>query len=94
MTSILEKLYRGEIHPDSIPGPDTEEYHAAVQASNDAHLALMASLNEEQKVLLDKAMNARAEVTDWEDIQLYSEGVRLGMRLMLEALIPSEEVGK
>lgn len=94
MKSVFEKLYRGEVRPDSIPGPDTDEYRDALKHSNDAQLALLDSLNEEQKKLLDAAMSARAEISYQENVCLYSEGIRFGMRLMLEALIPDVEVGR
>lgn len=84
MKGVFERLFDGEINPGENSNPGTERFRNALRESEAARNALEDTLSAEQREMLDRAFNARAEVTHQECVCVYSEGVRFGVELMTE----------
>ena len=84
--TILERLYRGEIFPAEDIVPQSAEYKAAGDMVSALRERLEELLTEKRLDLLDK-YDAAVEDIHRLDLQYtYGEGVRFGVRLMLETL--------
>ena len=84
--TLLERLYRGEVFPAEDIVPQSAEYQAAVDKERALRGRLEELLTEKRFDLLDK-YDAAVEDIHRLDLQYtYGEGVRFGVRLMLETL--------
>ena len=85
MTSILEKLYYGEISPCSLPTPTTERYFKAkdeVERYGEEILAKYPDCKE----LLENYAEAIHITAACERLQDFEEGFKLGVAFMIEIL--------
>ena len=82
MTSILEKLYYGEISPCSQPTPVTERYLKAKEEVEQYEEALLAKYPE-CKELLESYTDAIHVTAACEGLQDFEEGFKLGAMIML-----------
>ena len=85
MTSILEKLYYGEISPCSQPTPTTERYLKAkdeVERYGEEILAQYPDCKE----LLESYADAIHVTAACEGLQDFEEGFKLGVLLMLDVM--------
>ena len=88
--SIIEDMYYGNIDmQDSFC--DNDKYRQALKALADADLKLRSSLNKEQIALLEQARLHSLALGDVSGVALFTEGFRLGAKLMLEILCPEDE---
>ena len=84
--SLINDIYNGEYYPAEQVKPDTELFR--LHSGNAAALSekLSEALTEEQRDLLDAYKSERAVVTDLYNMEFFRAGVKLGVRLLLEAL--------
>ena len=78
---LLEDLYRGKISPYSTI---TTKNSDARDRLDKAQEALLAALPEEKKPLIDTSQDAFMTLVMDEAEAAFAEGVRLGVRLMME----------
>ena len=82
--SVIEEIYRGEIHYQDTCNPGTVEYKEASDAAFDAFNVFYASLSPEQKKLYDAHESARITVEGMEQEERFKQGVLLGAKLIRE----------
>ena len=85
MTSILEKLYYGEISPCSEPTPTTERYLESkdeVERLGEEIIAKYPNCKE----LLESYADALHITAACEGLQDFERGFKLGARLMLDVM--------
>ena len=87
MTSILEKLYYGEISPCSHPTPTTERYLKAKEEVEQYEEALLAKYPE-CKELLESYTDAIHVTAACEGLQDFEEGFKLGAQIVAEIIKP------
>ena len=85
MTSILEKLYYGEISPCSRPTPTTERYMKAKEEVGQYEEAILAKYPD-CKELLESYADAIHVTAACEGLQDFEEGFRLGALIMLDVM--------
>ena len=86
MQTILEALYYGNLCPSEkppIPGSDTEKDQAAYY---NFALQLEQSLNGKEKELFVAFAQANQKLCEHSCCEYFSEGFRLGARMMLEVM--------
>ena len=89
MTSILEKLYYGEISPCSLPTPTTERYFKAKDEIERYGEKILAQFPD-CKVLLENYADAIHITAACEGLQDFEEGFKLGAAFMIEILDTSD----
>lgn len=87
MTSILEKLYYGEISPCSQPTPTTERYFTAKDEAERYGEEILAK-HPDCKDLLEGYADALHITAACESLQDFERGFRLGAQLMSEMSEP------
>jgi len=80
---LIKDLYRGKISPYSAI---TAKNSAARDRLVEAQEAILAALPEEKKPLIDASQDAFMALVMDEAEAAFAEGVRLGIRLMVEVL--------
>lgn len=80
---LMEDLYRGKISPYSTI---TTKNSDARDRLDKAQEALLAALPEEKRSLIDASQDAYMELVMDEGEAAFTEGVRFGIRLMMEIL--------
>ena len=85
MTSILEKLYYGEISPCSQPNPATERYLKAKDEVEEYGSEILAKYPD-CKELLESYADAIHVTAACEGLQDFEEGFRLGALIMHDIL--------
>lgn len=83
MNKTIKMLYEGEIRPYAGAYPSDHEY-----------LAMKDSYNELQRHIsdmLDELLNLRNNMDSFTDVNDFTDGFRLGARLMLEAIYDEKE---
>ncbi len=86
MNSIIEDLYFGRIYPHEQFQPILHHYRQKRDEAFEGFEALMEQLNGEQKADLEAVMDRYYALLPLEMAQNFSDGFRLGVRLMCEAL--------
>ncbi|MDD4493576.1 MAG: hypothetical protein PHV32_04390 [Eubacteriales bacterium] len=81
---IFEQLYNGEIFIAENSTPKTEEYKNASHRLSEASIALEDSLDENQKVLLEAYLAARADLESQIQINVFRQGTKFGFQLKTE----------
>lgn len=88
MESILTALYHGQLNPEEQYSPKTREYRALQQEHlaryNDFLQQLPPGLDERFKTIIDDILTE----LPFEYQAMFTDGFRLGARLMLEVLQP------
>lgn len=85
MNSIFDALYYGNIRPWEKTMVAEGEYCKSVTELTSAERKLLSSLDDEQKSLLETLIKAHSDILEMSCREYYSEGLRLGIRLMAEA---------
>ena len=85
MTSILEKLYYGEISPCSEPTPTTERYLKAKDEVEHLGAEIIAKYPD-CKELLESYADAIHITSACEGLQDFERGFRLGVLIMLDVM--------
>ena len=90
MRSILEKLFYGNICPNTDCRSQDKETKQLMGDIADHHENLLSTLNDEQKELLEKFDDCYNELTDINEREIFSYAFKLGARMMLEVLSNTE----
>ena len=86
MRSILEKLFYGNICPNTDCRSHDKETKQLMGYIADHHDNLLSMLNEQQKELLEKFDDCYNELTDINEREIFSYAFKLGMRIAIEVL--------
>ena len=84
--SLLDSLYDGEIFPAEDIVPQSDEYQEAVDKQSRIQSRLESKLPEKYHALLERFVAAIECTHTIELRQTYAEGVRFGVRFILETL--------
>ncbi len=84
MRSLLEELYYGNMRPFVNRREISEEKQKVLQSMENYRTQLLDSITEEQKHLLEEYENCASEITSQTECEIFIDGFRLGMRLVLE----------
>ena len=82
--TLLENLWYGNVHPVEEFLEGNKEYKNLLRIVATDQERLSASLSPEQAVLLEKYESAVKEMNAAAEIEAFSYGFRLGIRLMTE----------
>ena len=82
--TILEELYMGKISFFERRIPPSTAYTKAMKNRADVEEKLAATLNEEEKQLLEQLGNAEGDICDFIRYDTYTAAFRLGVQLMAE----------
>ena len=85
MTSILEKLYYGEISPCSKPTPTTERYLEAKDEVEQIKAEILAKYPDSNE-LIERFEDAIHITAACEGLQDFERGFKLGVLLMLDVM--------
>jgi hypothetical protein len=88
MQNILDALCYGNLCPSGrplLPGSPAEKAHATFY---EAALQLEKTLRGEEKELFERFTDAHQALSDCSCCEYFSDGFRLGARLMLEVMQP------
>ena len=86
MDSILNQLYRGEIHPEETYQPVMPELKGVRDAFIAHRDALLAELDEEIRVKVQELFEERTFVSSYEIEDAYVQGMKMGARMTVALL--------
>ena len=86
MKSILEELWRGNIHPYERVGGLSEEEKELTGYISRHYEELESVLNEKQKSVLEKYSDCLTELSFINEKEIFVEGFCLGAKIMLEVM--------
>lgn len=86
MRSILEELFYGNICPNTDCRSHDKETKQLMGYIADHHDNLLATLNDQQKEILEKFDDCYSELTDINEREIFSYAFKLGMRIAIEVL--------
>ena len=86
MRDTLENLYFGAITPNERQTRPNSSLQKAMEQSEECEEKLTARLEEQDKVLLRRLINAENEIGSTMALENFILGFRLGVRMILEAL--------
>ena len=84
MGRILEELYIGDLQPAENRNWDDPEYEVKCEASLEEVHAFCERLDEESREAFDTMMENYLELCHMEKTQAFSDGFRIGARMMWE----------
>ena len=89
--SLIDDISNGGYYPAELVRPDSDTFREHLEKAEKLSRQLAQNLSEEQCALLDEYKEETAIVTDLYNLEFFRTGVKLGVRLLLEALDkPSE----
>ena len=88
MKSILEKLFYGNICPNTDCKSNGKEVKELMEYVASHHENLLKTLNDEQKEILAKFNDCYNELTDINEREIFLYAFKLGMRIAIEVLLP------
>lgn len=86
MMSLIRDLYEGQVSFAENTNPGTLEYKEATNLETSLYEAFYSTLSPEQKVLYEAFDGARCDVDGMEQEERFRQGVKFGVRLMMEIL--------
>ena len=86
MKSILEELWYGNICPFTDCYESSEESKVLASYIDSHRNALQASLNDEQKKILEKLEDCTDELTEIKERKLFTYAFRLGARITMDVM--------
>ncbi len=86
MRDTLENLYFGSITPNERQTRPNSSLQKAMDQSEECEEKLTTRLEEQDKVLLRRLLNAENEICSTMALEQFILGFRLGARIVLEAL--------
>ena len=92
MRTILEELYYGNICPNTDCRSHDKDTKQLIGYIADHHDNLLATLNEQQKEILEKFDDCYNELTDINEREIFLYAFKLGARIMLEILSNTESM--
>lgn len=87
---ILEELWLGNINPQRCGDPQDPRTKQALSLVVKNEDTMRAMLSEAQKEQLEKLSDCQSDLTDLLERKAFSEGFRLAVRLMADAMNPVE----
>lgn len=81
MEDILNKLYRGEIHPEETYRPEMPELIEMRRKFVERREALLAQLDDEIRQKVRELLEERTFVSSYEIEDAYVQGMKLGARI-------------
>ena len=90
--SVLNELYRSEIHPDEENHPMLDELTAARKRFACQREAMLAELNEPVREHVQRLLDERMEVASLEMEDAYVRGMRMGARLTAALLMDKKDL--
>ena len=84
--TILEKIWYEELRPAGILKPPTPELSELMDISGESELKLLHLLTDEGKELFHKYADAQAAIYDINGCDIFTNGFRMGAKLMLEIM--------
>lgn len=81
MEDILNKLYRGEIHPEETYRPEMPELIEMRRKFVERREALLAQLDDEIRQKVQELLEERTFVSSYEIEDAYVQGMKLGARI-------------
>lgn len=91
MQNILEDLYQGNIRPVEKRYLKSSMYNEEILKLNELIEELSDELNEKQKERLNELIRTTSNITAIECESDFKTGIRLGAKIILEILIPSDD---
>ena len=91
MRSILEELFYGNICPNTDCRSHDKGTKQLMGYIADHHDNLLATLNDQQKEILEKFDDCYNELTDINEREIFSYAFKLGARIMLAVVSEREE---
>ena len=92
MRTILEELYYGNICPNTDCRSHDKDTKQLIGYIADHHDNLLATLNEQQKEILEKFDDCYNELTDINEREIFLYAFKLGARIMLQILSNTESM--
>ena len=86
MRTILEELYYGNICPNTDCRSHDKDTKQLIGYIADHHDNLLATLNEQQKEILEKFDDCYNELTDISEREIFTYAFKLGMMIAIEVL--------
>lgn len=86
MRTILEELFYGNICPNTDCRSRDKETKQLMGYIADHHDNLLATLNDQQKEILEKFDDCYNELTDINEREIFAYAFKLGARLMLAVM--------
>ena len=83
---IIEDLYYGRISPYEMNISATPEYQKLKALADRNEDLLRESLSDEQKELLDKLIETVTDISSISERDMFINGFRLGMKLMMDVM--------
>lgn len=84
--TILEQLWHGQLHPAEITKPSTPQYSELLDTADESEKKLLSLLTGEGKELYCKLSELRTELYDTENFHIFTNGIRIGAKLMQEIM--------
>jgi len=88
MSSIIEKLYHGDIHHDFWLDSKNPTYQKATRLKGKVYEKLLDTLNEEQKELFEKYIDATDELAEIVQYDIFTHAIKFSAVFMTEAFTP------
>ena len=92
MRTILEELYYGNICPNTDCRSHDKDTKQLIGYIADHHDNLLATLNEQQKEILEKFYDCYNELTDINEREIFLYAFKFGARIMLQILTDTESM--
>lgn len=89
--NIIEELYYGNVDPTEKSVDKNSDYYKFVKAVSEIEDKLNETLNDGEKQLFSKLMNAQNEVLCITDKERFIEGWKLGARFILDTFITQRD---
>ena len=92
MRTILEELYYGNICPNTDCRSHDKDTKQLIGYIADHHDNLLATLNEQQKEILEQFDDCYNELTDINEREIFLYAFKLGAKIMLQILTDTESM--
>lgn len=90
MTSILDELFYGNVHPQEQSPSKTKESQELIRLIFQNRDKLVKDLTSEQKELLQKYDDCTTELSSICECAIFKEGFRLGAQIAFAVMAPSD----
>ncbi len=84
--SIILDIFSGRYEGAGMPPPKTKSYKTNTRKASNYYTELMKHLNPDDRVLLEKYLNANERVTSETIDHFFREGFSLAFRLIIDAI--------
>jgi len=91
MEDVLNKLYRGEIHPEETYRPEMPELIEMRRKFVERREALLSELDDKTRKKVQELLEERTFVSSYEIEDAYVQGMKLGARITAALLKDSKD---